>query len=156
MIDEGFDIVGQEIRDIFHGLINSAHKSFDKRLIIWSKQTTKVNRFGEDTGPQFVDTPLLCLINYNYKRAWPVTQNTEAGEMDRESAQVYFNKDYLRSLGLINDNNYFDYDSGTDRFLLDGLVYSAQGDTAVAQLDNDDLFITVILKREATATGDNR
>jgi hypothetical protein len=96
---------------------------------------------------------LRTLPNYNVVRTWPIDMNTETGELDRQTIQLYFHKPYLENLGFINANGAFAYDSGHDRFILDGITYEPEGDTPASTARDEDQWITIILKREEKATG---
>src|SRR5699024_7697627 len=102
--------------------------------------------------------PILLNVQlvYNYMRTWPITLHTETGELDKQSVQVFVNKQYLAANGHINTAGAFDYNPAMDRFIIDGLVYKAVGDTAVAQAGSSDILISFILKREETPTGEDR
>jgi hypothetical protein len=85
-------------------------------------------------------------------RSWPITFQTETGGLDRQSVQILINKDYLRELGYINGNGFFEYDPVLDVFIIDGLKHVPFGDTPASQIQDDDVFITLILKRDESPT----
>lgn len=144
---------------VYKDLMGSAHLTFSQKSVIWKRRIELVNRYGEDTDStknNFNNVPLLVLINYNYMRTWPITNNTESGEIDEQSAQIIINKDYLKTNGYLNDSGYFNYQPDYDRLIIDGLQYKFFGDTSVAQMQDDDVHITFIVKRDITETGTNR
>jgi hypothetical protein len=125
--------------------------------LTWFRLRTKLDRFGEDNTDNFYDEiPLRALNNYNYMRSWPVTSKTEAGGLDKESVQVLINKNYLKSLGYLNAQGYFDYNSVEDYFVMDGIRWLPFGDTPASQVAGGDLFITLILRRDIIQTGTPR
>lgn len=134
--------------------INDAMETFANKEIIWRRFTKQVNRFGEDPQETYSDITLKCLINYNYMRSWPITFTSDSGELDRQSMQVLFSKDYLKTSGYLTIDGSLDYDPAMDRFIIDGLVMKSFGDTPVSQSNNLDLMYSVIVKREETKTGD--
>lgn len=140
----------------FRALINSAHDTFNTKEIVWKKALNKLDRYGEDPTSITSSVTLKVLINYNYMRTWPITFTTDSGELDRQSLQLLINKDYLRGLGFINAEGYFNYNPDLDRFIIDGLVHKAFGDTPISQAYKDDLLFAIVVKREETSTGDQR
>lgn len=133
-----------------------AGDTFANKPIIWrrAKVNPSTNRYGESGGKQFDDIPLSCLANYNYFRTWPVTNNTETGEQDRESVQILFSKPYLQVLGYLDEKGYLTFDPGYDRFIFEGKVCKASGDTSVSQLQGSDAWFSIILRREELTTGE--
>lgn len=153
------DIVGIQNWDEFKKLMGDAHDTFNQKIILWKRRNADLDRYGEDVLPPADATSniyLKVLLNYNYMRTWPITFTSDTGEMDRQSIQMLINKDYLKSLGYINSNGYFEYNSDHDRFIVDGLVHKASGDTVVSQIPQDDILVSIILKREETPTGKTR
>ena len=146
------DLVGQANWDAFRNLMRDAHDTFAQKDIIWNRLVTQQDRWGEDTGTLMVPIALKCLCNYNYMRTWPITQGTDAGKLDRSSVQILLNKDYLRDLGYLNEDGYFDFGRNEDTFILDGITYRDFGDTAISQAHDDDLWFAIILKREEEST----
>jgi hypothetical protein len=143
--------------DDFKNLISvDGQDTFCKQTIIWRRVTTKVDPFMEDNSQGLhQDITLKCLCNYNYMRSWPVTNFTESGGNDRQSTQVLFTKEYLRGLGYLNADGYFDYNPVLDKFILDGLIMEPAGDSSVSQAGDDPLLQEVILVRQPTTTGTN-
>lgn len=146
----------QEWND-YKALMRDAHDTFSQRVMIWRKLNSTLDRYGEDNDDNgYIDVELKVLLNANYMRSWPITYQTETGGLDRQSIQVLINKDYLRELGYINGGNYFEYDPVLDVFMIDGLKYVPFGDTGAAQMQDDDVFITLILKRDESKTSSIR
>jgi len=122
--------------------------------ILWKRYTWGTDRWREDHDRENSNTiPLNCLLNYNYFRSWPITATSEAGENDRQSVQILFNKAYLASLGYLAPGGSFNFNPDKDTFFIDGKPYKAMGDTAASQAKSDDLLVSVIVKREDLATG---
>jgi hypothetical protein len=111
---------------------------------------------GEDNPDGYDSIDLLALLNYNYLRSWPITVKTETGDLDRQSVQVLFNRQYLDELGYINADGYFQYDPAHDYFIIDGLRHIAMGDTMASQAGDTDILFTIILKRDDTPTSEVR
>lgn len=141
-------------------LVNEATNQgdFSNKHITWRRKKAVLTEFAEDQDSftNFEDVDLLVLCNYNFLRSWPVTAETESGQLDRQSIQLMINKQYLRDLGYINSSNYIKYNPDYDRFILDGVTYRAMGDTPASQALDDDLFISIIIQREETFTGNVR
>lgn len=137
-------------------LLSDAHEAFSQKQITWRKQNVTINRFQEDFPNQHTDTTLLVLINYNYRRSWPINVSSETGDDDEQVMQVLINKEYLRQGGLLDNYGAFNYNEVDDRFIVDGTVYKVFGDTAAAQMQSDDVYFTIILKRIQLHTGDKR
>lgn len=139
----------------FESLISDdVQDTFFQQKIIWRRATTMSDRYGEDNEALITsDIPLLCQLNYNYMRTWPITKTSEAGETDEQSIQIYFTKKYLRDLGYLNSNDYFIYNPGLDRFIIDGLIMKPMGDSSAAQAEDGALLISVIVVRQPPDTG---
>lgn len=152
------DLIGTQDWADFKSLFNNDVKdTFFNQPIIWRRQKTNVDRYGEDNSIGLTEDIILqCLINYNYLRSWPITKFTEQGETDEQSMQVLFLKDYLDKLGYLNSHNYFTYKPDFDRFILDGLICKPVGDSSVSQIPNGSLIVEVILVRQPTNTADIR
>jgi hypothetical protein len=140
----------------FRAVLREAHDILEQKAITWKRNKSGLNRYGEDTANGVDSITLMVQLNYNYVRAWPVTQETETGGLDRQSVQVLVNKDWLNEKGYINGAGRFEYDPERDRFVIDGLVYKALGDTDASQAGDNPILFTFILKREDTPTGNKR
>lgn len=142
--------------NVFRSAMRDAHATFSQKTIEWVRQEVRIDRYGEDM-PNSTETVLLqVLVDYNWRRTWPVTMATEMGDQDEQTCMIYFNKEYLSSLGYLNAEGYFLYNPDIDRFIIDGLTYKPFGDTAAAQMYTEDVHILIIVKRVKTSTGDIR
>lgn len=132
----------------FEAIISDSMTSenFGSKTLIWFKAISgALNRFGEDSEEIKDGINIPCLINYNYMRSWPITQYSEAGEVNRQSMQVLISKKFLKDNGFLTYDGYFDYSPGHDDFAIDGVKYEAAGDTPASQAYTDDLLFTLIL-----------
>jgi hypothetical protein len=140
----------------FKDLMYSAHKTFNKKVLLWFRQASSLDRWGEDSPNGFIPVVLLVLVNYNYMRNWPATLPVESGKDDRESMQVLINKQYLKESGYLTPQGYFDFKPDNDMFAMDGVIYRSYGDTMASQSGSDDILMTLILRREKLNTEDQR
>ena len=150
------NLVGATVWAKYKAAMMDAHDTFANKEIIWVRAKRKESRYGEDKPKEPTQITLLGLYNSNFMRTWPVTIPTSSGEIDEQSAQLFFNKEYLLGLGYLNADGYFDYNPGLDRFLIDGIEYKPFGDTATAQMHDDDAWVTVIIKRSPAESGNPR
>lgn len=142
----------------FKRLFNEdAQDTFAKTTIIWRRLVNpSADRYREDiTSDTTQDITLHCIVNYNYMRSWPVSGLAESGQLEEQSVQVLFVKDYLNKLGYVT-NGRFNYQPDFDRFILDGLIRKPVGDSSVSQAFDEALFYEVILIEQATPTGTKR
>ena len=151
-MDIGKNLLGSDWND-YKDVMSDAHATFNQKVIKWSHFPITLNRYQEDNNTQPVVTDLLGLLNYNYRRGWPVNKTSDSGEEDEQSIQILFNKEYLKTNNLINPDGYFPYDVSNDIFTIDGINYKSFGDTEAAQMRDDDVFITIIVKRIKPDTG---
>lgn len=151
------DFVNQGQWDEYSNILNKFNNSVAKKKITFRKFRRTLSQFKEDIDPtKYDDITLECLINYNYLRTWPATVTSEAGELDRDSMQVLFNKKYLQSMGLLTVNTNLDYNPDYDRFIVDGQIKKAMGNTAASQAGSEDILYTLILKNEEIDTGQSQ
>lgn len=136
----------------FTDLVNWFATEANSEDITWHRFQRGIDRFMEGNSETFVDEVIPALVHYNYMRTWPLAKNTEPGALDAENVQVYLNKEQMRSLGFLNANNYFDFDSAADRFTIRGKRYRPQGETEASQIPNDALHQLIILRREVLDT----
>lgn len=155
MVDIGLDLMGSDWDD-YKSVLNDAHATFHQKVIIWRHKTVLINRYQEDTDSDMINTDLKVLLNYNYRRTWPITMPTDAGEDDEQSIQVLIIKEYLRANELLDTFGNFNYNQDFDRFIIDGTKYKAFGDTAAGQMKSDDVYITIVIKRILLETGSKR
>lgn len=139
----------------FKNVIHTASKDFGHKEITWRRSRLGLDRWQEDNaGTVDIDVTLNVLCNYNYMRTWPITLPTDSGELDRQSVQLIFSKPELALGGYITPEGNFNYNPDYDRFIMDGLVYKPFGDTPVSQAHDEDLLISIIVKREETNTSE--
>ena len=136
--------------------INDWQEDAFQQTLLWKKFITFQNKHGEGNKAIFEDIELKGLFHYNYFRAWPVTQATTTGEIDKESCLLYLNKKYLKDNGYINNTETLNFDPAMDRFILDGITYKSSGESQAGQAYDSTLFYFLILKREENNTGENR
>lgn len=151
----GRDLIGPTW-DKYKSILNDAHATFNQKAITWQRYNIQINRYQEDIDTAPISVELLVLLNYNYRRSWPITLVTESGQDDEQSIQIFLNKEYLRVNDLLDSNGAFQYNQDYDRFIIDGITYAAFGDTAAAQMQSDDVFFTLIVKRVQIKTGTKR
>lgn len=147
MLSIGNSLLSSTDLQDYKNAVNDAWATFSKKIITWQTQGVNINRYQEDIPNPFINTDLEVLCNYNYRRAWPLSIVNESGTDDEQSIQLYFNKEYLRVNNLLDENGNFIYNQDFDQFIIDGTIYKAFGDTPTAQLQDDDLFITIVVKR---------
>ena len=58
---------------------------------------------------------------------------------------LLLSKDYLEKAGYLDDSGYFIFDSANDRFILEGKLYKASGDTGMSQAKDKPLVFMIIL-----------
>lgn len=133
--------------------INDASDSFNKDPVIWKRNVFRLSRDGDDPLEQFEDIQLYGLINNNDFRTWPITVNTESGQLDVQSQFLMLNLKHLTTLGYMNTQGYFDFDREADRFIHKGITYKPAGDTLISQVNGEYLHIGIILKREELLSG---
>lgn len=147
------ELIGKEAWEDFRSVMSDAHSTFNQKEVVWIQFKSILNKYGEDIeGNAYTYLTLEVLCNYNYMRTWPITFNTDTGANDRQSIQLFINKDYLRTKGLLDPFGRFKYNKDTDQVILDGQTYTVDGDTPASQAHDDDIFFTVILKVEETST----
>jgi hypothetical protein len=154
-MDIGKDLLGSDMED-YKALMNDAFETFSKKKIIWQHEQVLMNRYQEDLDTPPIEIELFVLCNYNFKRSWPINISSESGDDDEQSIQLMINKEYLRQNNLLDSDGNFIYNEGYDKFIIDGTKYKGFGDTAAGQMKDDDVFITVIVKRVQLETGDKR
>jgi len=140
----------------YRDTIKNAMASTAREIIVWKKFRRRLNRFSEDGSSPAISYDsinLYCLISYDDWRLWPYDKGSVSGKLDYGHAGIILNKDYLNDLGYLNANGYFDFDSGYDKFIIDGITYKPLGDTAVAQAGSDTMLMQLIVQREDIASG---
>lgn len=142
----------------YKSLVNRIRDSFNKDILVWRKVSaaTIPQYFEDDLFDSYTDINLEVLFGYNYFRTWPVTKDTIQGAQDEQNMVVHINKDYLKGLGYLTADGYFQFNPEDDTFFHRGIIYKAFGDTFHSQASDDPLFIQLILKRDVIATGTDR
>jgi len=147
------DLIGAAVWAQYKAIINDGQDTFNQMDITWLRSVGGLDRNGEDNLTEgFTNITLKGLIDFNYFRKWSVMMTTESGALDRQTEVLLLNMEYLRGLGYLNANNYFDYDKNADRFIGNGIKYKAVGDTHISQAQDEPLLFMVILEREETPT----
>lgn len=152
------DLVGTGDWEDFKNLISvDSSDTFGKQTIIWRRLKSSVDRYKEDNSQgTYHDVTLRCLVNYNYMRSWPITNFTEAGELQAQSIQVIFYKKYLKDNGYLTADGKLDYKPDHDRFVLDGIIRKPVGDSSISQAGDESLLYEVIMEELKTPTGEGR
>ncbi|MAO08124.1 MAG: hypothetical protein CL596_05360 [Alteromonas sp.] len=140
----------------YQKVMNEWQEDAFQQEIIWKRNYTQDSKTGEGNNIRYMPISLRCLVQYNYFRSWPVNQTEDSGEIDKNSIVIYLNIEYLRNLGYVNKDNQFTFNPGYDRFILNGLEYTASGDTHVAQAYDKPLFMFIVLKREEIKTSETK
>ncbi len=155
----------QSTWDKFKNIINGIHDDFNQDTVIWrrskeSRSTTEpVYRFNEqeqNDATDYDDIPLQVLVAYNYYRTWPITKQTESGELDNQNMSLLINIKYLSDLGYLTAKGYFDFQPDRDYFIHRGIKYKGEGDSLVSQAKADPLLFQIILHREEVLVGQDR
>lgn len=144
--------------DDYRDAINQGSESFGQVPILWRRNTVFRSQFGEDpigAGKQYTDTPIVALIQSNYFRTWPITKSTTTGELDKENLTLIINHQYLKDNDWLTVENYPDIKPDTDRFIIKGRPYKAEGDIDVSYANNEPVLFYIMLKRELTMTKNN-
>lgn len=133
----------------------------DGMTIIWRRalNPSVMDRYREDGPPSTQDVVLRAIVNYNYMRSWPITNQEESGELQGQSIQVIFSMKDLEIGGYlktVDGQLHFDYNPDYDRFVVDGIIRKPSGDSGVSQSNVGPLLYEVIMIEQATATGENR
>lgn len=142
----------QYISDIFSFCEEDAFK----QEIIWKKSIGALNSDGSDDGPMYSDKTLLGLIQYNDFRSWPINTDSITGEIDKESMMLLLSNKFLAENGYLNTQGIFKFDPSLDKFLVNGVLYKAKGDSQTAQANNTTLLHFIILKRDTVDTSSSR
>lgn len=119
-----------------------------RQTIIWAKNVDQLLTHGEDYIPKYYPIEIEALCYYNAFRNWPIDKSTIAGELDEENLSILISTEYVRKIGYLNKNGYWDFNWSMDRFVINGIVYKPSGDTQVAQAKDQALVFMVILKRD--------
>lgn len=119
-----------------------------RQTILWAKNVNQLLTHGEDYIPKYHQIEIEALCYYNAFRNWPIDKPTISGELDEENLSILVTVDYIRQIGYLNADGYWDFNWSMDRFVINGIVYKPSGDTQVAQAKDQALVFMVILKRD--------
>lgn len=148
------DLIGNNKWAQFQSIIKNANDTFGQAIVIWRRSKGGLDFYGEDNSTEeFEDIELKGLFNHNFFRTWPITFTTEGGELDRQNTVLILNVDYLIENGWADEYNRLKYDAAADRFIYNGLVHKAMGDSEISQAKDGHLLFQLILKREEKQTG---
>lgn len=142
--------------EAYRNIINEWQEDAFQQDIIWEREVTTVDRYGEDENKRTKRVTLKGLAQYNYYRSWPLNTITTAGELDKENLLLFLNIKWLGEQGYLNTQGQFDFQPDYDRFIINGIKYKAFGDSEVSQAHNKPLLTFIILKREEIQTGQDR
>ena len=151
----GSDLVGPTNWAAYKALMRDAQETFANQPITWRRRIESLDRFNEDEPLySYTDITIKALLQYNVFRTWPITRNTDSGDIDEESLMVIINREYLGELGYLTANNNFNFSPSGDRFIISGYTYKCQGYLDSSQDDNEALWVNLILEKENKNTGD--
>lgn len=122
-----------------------------RQEITWAKLLDMPPTHAEDYYPVYQPIKIEALCYYNSFRNWPINKETVTGELDDENLSIMVTDTFIKSIGHLNENGYWDFDWSSDRFIINGIVYKPSGDTQVAQAKDQALVFLVILKRDKEA-----
>lgn len=108
---------------------------------------------GDDLEPLYSSTDLQGIITYNQFRTWPINTQTITGDNDKESCLLFMNTKWLEDNDYNNLQGLFAFDPVLDRFIVDGIMYKASGDSKTSQVKSKTLLTFIVLRRESIATG---
>lgn len=140
--------VSQADWDAHKAAIDEFHEDAFQQVITWKRTITVLSQNGEDDNIKNEDIELKGLVLYNYFRSWAINKSDQAGEIDKQSCMLYLNNKYLDDNGHINAQGQFKFKPVEDRFIVNGIVYKANGESQAAQSNNKPLLHFIILKRE--------
>lgn len=151
------NLVGNASWAAYKKVMRDAHDTFNQASITWKRESnSNITEYAEEESTVFTDIELKVLVGFNNFRTWPITQNTNTGNLDNQNMIILVNKQYLGELGYLTDKGYFNFNPNTDYFIHMGIRYKAEGDTAMSQAYDDPLFMQIILRREETKEGTNK
>lgn len=145
--------------------IDGVHNDFNQDIVLWKRSkvgistTESVARFNEQEQNESTDydyISLSVLLDYNYFRKWPLTKETDSGELDNQNMAMLLNRKYLGDLGYLTSEGYFDFQPDRDYFIHRGIKYKAEGDTLVSQANSNPLLLQIVLHRKGVLTGEER
>lgn len=139
--------------EVYKNLINGVASSFNKEVVEWGRAEFKKDPYGESTEQGFTFVNLEALLGFNTFRTWPITDHTEAGELDNQNMFMMLNRKYLSDNGWLTPQGYFNFDPASDIFKHRGIQYKSDGDTLASQAKDDPLHLYLILVRQEINTG---
>jgi hypothetical protein len=151
------DLVGAANWAKYKDLIREATDTFAQKQVTWRRYSYGFDPNGEDLGDNgaFEEIDMRGLLAHNYYLKWPINLTTTSGELERMNTYLMFDKRYLQDNGWLSLQDNFNYgDKVRDRFIIDGIIYKAYGDTNLSQAKDEDLHFALILQRQETLTGD--
>jgi len=148
-------LIKQKYWDRHINIINEFHSDAFQQQITWKSCIKQYGTHGDDNEMRYKDITILGLIQYNHFRSWPINKDTIVGQVDQESELLFLNIKYLRDNGYTNDNDQFIFKPALDRFEVNGVVYTAKGDSQTAQAKDKVLLHFIVLKREEIETSEN-
>lgn len=138
--------VWDRIKTIFRNF----HEDVEKMPVIWYRSKGGLDlHYGDKPLEAFTTINLTGLIEYNFRRSWPINTPTPSGTIDGEHCRLILNKAYLSELGYIDAKGYFAFNPNADRFEIEGKRYKSLGDSSASQNAKETLLTTLILKRES-------
>jgi hypothetical protein len=145
-----FFISDQEWEE-YENTVNEFHQDAFQQSIIWKSSITVFNKDGEEVN-RYKDNNLKGLIHYNHFRSWPINGQTLTGQIDKQSCMLFLNNKYLNDNGYLDSGGNFNFNPGSDQFLIDNVLYRAKGDSGAAQTKDKNILHFIILQREETET----
>lgn len=143
----------------YEGIINDFHNDAFQNSFIWLKSIRSLDSNGSDDSPLYSRIPLLGLFQDNHFRSWPINSDTLTGQIDKESVLLYINNNYLESIAggiYINEFKRWKINPGLDKFIYEGVTYTAKGDSSSAQTKDKTLLHFVVLARDYVNAPNNR
>ncbi len=120
--------------------------------VVWKHISAALPRYGEDGNPTYETRSLLCVVSYNAFRVWPISDETEAGTIDKEYCYLLINNTYLSDNDWLTDNHNLSYNPNGDIFIVNGIEHEPSGNTPISQDRTKPTYTILILKRKTTPT----
>lgn len=135
--------------DRVRSIFRSFHDDIEKQEVTWVRSTGALDEnYGDKEDELYTNIKLYGLVEYNFRRSWPINNSTPTGTIDGEHCRLIINKQYLNEQGYINADGYFVGNLNADKFIIAGKSYKSLGDSEASQNSTTGLFMTLILKRE--------
>ena len=139
------DKMWQKYANIVNTFIND---NAGLQRVIWLRKSNIPSLFGEDEDPNYTPIELKGLIQYNYIKVWPYNTTTPSGSYDEATCALYISKLQLEERGFLNTYGYWNFNTSSDRFIINGKVLRPMGDTAMSQAKDNPLLFFLILETE--------